>query len=94
MTYKNEFSKSAADISRMWLLRNGRRIRVELYTDPSWNREERWSFSIAYAKFLSEGFGVERAEALAAASIWKTKWKGIVYDPGVEQALRGTHQSV
>jgi len=63
----------------MWLLRNGRRIRVLLYIDPCWSVEERWRLFNLYAKGLVAGLSREEAESTAAAAVWKSKWPAITY---------------
>uniref|UniRef100_A0A6C0DR57 Uncharacterized protein n=1 Tax=viral metagenome TaxID=1070528 RepID=A0A6C0DR57_9ZZZZ len=63
----------------MWLLRNGRRIRVLLYIDPCWTAEEQWSLFNRYAKGVATGLSSMEAESAAAAAVWKSKWPAISY---------------
>jgi len=63
----------------MWLLRNGRRIRADLYIDPCWTHEERWSLYNQYVKYVISGMSKESAESAAAKDLWKRKWSTIAY---------------
>ena len=73
----------------VWILRYGRRIRVDLYTDPCWNSRDKWTLYTTYAKFISEGVSEERSESLAAAAVWKQKWK-VTFSDGVESRLENS----
>jgi hypothetical protein len=76
---KNEFCRSIGKRRIMWLLRNGRRIRVVLYVDPCWTLEERWTLFNRYAAGVAAGMSQEAAESAAAATVWKSKWPAITY---------------
>ena len=70
-----------------WVLRNGRYIRVILNIDPCWTKQDIFKGGNLYAKFICDGYSESEASSLAAASIWKTKWVGTVYDKKTEAIL-------
>lgn len=76
---KNELARVLSKRDIMWLLRNGRRIRVLLYIDPCWTAEEQWSLFNRYAKGVATGLSSMEAESAAAAAVWKSKWPAISY---------------
>lgn len=76
---KNEFGRWLSKRDIMWLLRNGRRIRVLLYIDPCWTVEERWSLFNRYAAGVATGLSKTEAESAAAMGVWKRKWPAITY---------------
>jgi len=74
----------------MWLLRNGKIIRVDIFTDPCWNSKDIWSARNTYAKYVSMGYTHSDAYSLASAKIWKHKWKGITYSASFEKTLKNS----
>ena len=72
----------------MWLLRNGKRIRVVLKEDPVWNKSDKWSARNLYAKFMYAGYSSSESASLASVGVWKKKWDGIAYADWIENALR------
>jgi hypothetical protein len=76
-----------------WVLRNGHYIRVILNIDPCWTKTDIYKGGNLYAKFISEGYSESEASSLAAASIWKSKWVGTVYDKKTETILNGQTKS-
>lgn len=71
----------------MWILRNGKRIRVQLIEDPCWNESDKWTARNLYAKFISEGYSTNDSASLASASVWKKKWPGTTYSDWIENTL-------
>lgn len=71
----------------MWLLRNGKRIRVDLYIDPSWNLNDASSARNLFARFIALGHSYSDASSFAAATIWKRKWPETIYPVPIERAL-------
>ena len=72
----------------MWVLRKGRLIRVDIYTDPCWSTAELWSMRTMYCRFRCEGMSHTDAMSLASVKLWKTKWAGTRYIDRVERALQ------
>ena len=75
----------------MWVLRDGKRIRVDLNTDPCWTSADIWSARNLYAKFISLGYSAGDSTSLASAAIWKKKWVGTKYADWIEQALTNSY---
>jgi len=80
-------AKFLSNISIMWLLRNGRQIRVEILEDPCWNDADKWTARNLYVRFMSLGYGKEYSTSLANAGVWKKKWGGTQYPEWLEGAL-------
>ena len=70
----------------MWLLRNGRPIRVDIYMDPCWTSHDCWTARNLYARFLSLGNSSVEAESLASVAVWKQKWN-MTYPARIEKSL-------
>jgi hypothetical protein len=71
----------------MWILRNGRRIRVDIYIDPIWNKNDILSVRNLVARFISQGHTQTDAASLAAITLWKRKWPETAYGPSVEKTI-------
>ena len=71
----------------MWILRNGKRIRVKLIEDPCWNVADKWTARNLYAKFISAGYSTNDSASLASAAVWKKKWVGTTYSDWIENTL-------
>jgi len=71
----------------MWILRNGRRIRVDIYLDPIWNKNDISSVRNLVARFIAQGHTQTDAASLASAALWKRKWPDTTYKPAVENLL-------
>jgi hypothetical protein len=71
----------------MWILRNGKRIRVDIYLDPIWNKNDVMSIRNLVARFMAQGHTQSDAASLASAALWKRKWPETVYRPSIEKSL-------
>jgi hypothetical protein len=71
----------------MWLLRDGRHIRVDLENDPCWSNNDIWKARNLYARFKSIGYSNDDCAIYASASVWKNKWVGTKYSKEVESTL-------
>jgi len=77
-------------VCKMWLLRNGVRIRVQINEDPCWNKQDLWTARNLYGKFVSSGYSITDSSSLASAGVWKRKWVGTVYPDWIENALKAS----
>lgn len=71
----------------MWLLREGRIIRVDLEIDPCWNTMDIWKAQNLFARFKSLGYSSDDCAIYASALVWKNKWSGTKYSDEVESTL-------
>lgn len=74
----------------MWVLRNGRHIRVTLDVDPCWSSVDVWQARNLFARFKVLGYDDADCSSLAAAAVWKRKWAGTMYNSVVESQLTAT----
>lgn len=74
----------------MWVLRNGRHIRVTLDVDPCWSSADVWQARNLFARFKLLGYDDADCSSLAAAAVWKRKWAGTMYNSVVESQLTAT----
>ena len=72
----------------MWILRNGRRIRVDIYRDPIWNKNDILSVCNLVARFIAQGHILSDAASLASAALWKRKWPETTYGSSVENVIK------
>ena len=72
----------------MWLLRDNKIIRVDMYIDPCWNESDIWRARNLVGRFKHLGYSDEDANSMAAAQIWKSKWNGTQYNRRVEKTLK------
>ena len=77
----------------MWMLRDGRHIRVDLETDPCWSEMDNWRARNLFARFKSLGYVNEDCAIYASAAVWKSKWAGTIYSNEVESTLRAIQLS-
>jgi len=75
----------------MWILRNGLRIRVDMYVDPCWNNDDIMSARNLFARFITSGYSKSDASSFAATIIWKRKWPDTTYSKPLEQSLLIKH---
>lgn len=71
----------------MWVLRNGRHIRVSLDIDRCWSNDDIWQARNLFARFKILGYDDADCSSLASAAVWKRKWAGTVYNSVVESQL-------
>jgi len=71
----------------MWILRNGRHIRVTLEIDRCWNSDDIWHAANLFGRFKVLGHDDDTANSLACAAVWKMKWQGTVYNSVLESQL-------
>ena len=77
----------------MWMLRDGRHIRVDLETDPCWSEMDIWKARNLFVRFKSLGYTNEDCAIYASAAVWKKKWAGTIYSDEVESTLRAIQLS-
>lgn len=71
----------------MWILRNGKHIRVDIDIDPSWNENDIWQARNLYSRFKSMGYSNSDCAVYASVIVWKKKWNGTTYSKEIETAL-------